>query len=67
MVAAAREGSPFSEPLDIAVVADRLGFGEVWAGEGPTWDCFALATAIGFSTNEIDITAGLRMERDRTL
>lgn len=58
VVAAAREGSPFSEPLDIAVVADRLGFGEVWAGEGPTWDCFALATAIGFKTNQIGITAG---------
>ena len=58
VVAAAREGSPFSEALDIAVVADRLGFGEVWAGEGPTWDCFALATAIGLSTNQIDITAG---------
>jgi probable F420-dependent oxidoreductase len=58
VVAAAREGSPFSEPLNIAVVADRLGFGEVWAGEGPTWDCFALATAIGLSTNQIDITAG---------
>lgn len=57
-MAAAREGSPFSEPLDIAVVADRLGFGEVWAGEGPTWDCFALATAIGLKTNQIDITAG---------
>lgn len=57
-MAAAREGSPFSEPLDIAVVADRLGFGEVWAGEGPTWDCFAMATAIGLNTNQIDITAG---------
>ncbi|CAN5863689.1 LLM class F420-dependent oxidoreductase [soil metagenome] len=57
-MAAARDGSPFSEPYEIAKIADRLGFGEVWAGEGPTWDCFALATAIGLSTKQIDITAG---------
>ncbi|MCX5047156.1 hypothetical protein OG895_06905 [Streptomyces sp. NBC_00201] len=33
------------EPLRVAVVADRLGYREVWAGEGPTWDSFVPATA----------------------
>jgi alkanesulfonate monooxygenase SsuD/methylene tetrahydromethanopterin reductase-like flavin-dependent oxidoreductase (luciferase family) len=48
VVAAAREDdSPVDEPLRVAAVADRLGYREVWAGEGPTWDAFVLATAIG--------------------
>jgi hypothetical protein len=34
----------------MAVIADRLGYGEVWVGEGWVWDCFALATAIGLAT-----------------
>ncbi|MFE3035541.1 hypothetical protein ACFXKY_28305 [Streptomyces canus] len=29
----------------VAVAADRLGYREVWAGEGPTWDSFVLATS----------------------
>ena len=37
VVAAAREDdSPVDEPLRVGVLADRLGYREVWAGEGPT-------------------------------
>lgn len=59
VVAAAREddASPL-EALKIAMVADRLGYREAWIGEGPTWDSFALATAIGMRTSAIALTAG---------
>lgn len=42
----------------MAETADRLGFAEVWLGEGPTWDSFALATAVGLRTERIALTAG---------
>jgi probable F420-dependent oxidoreductase len=59
VVAVAREDdSPVDEPLRVAVVADRLGYREVWAGEGPTWDSFVLATAIGRATERVALTAG---------
>ena len=59
VVAAAREDeSPALEPLSIATHAERLGYGEVWLGEGPTWDAFVLATAIGLRTERIALTVG---------
>ena len=59
VVAAAREDDrPPREALSIAAMADRLGYDEVWLGEGPTWDAFALATAVGLGTEQIEITAG---------
>ncbi|MFD9490754.1 LLM class F420-dependent oxidoreductase [Streptomyces sp. NPDC060005] len=59
VVAAAREdGSPVEEPLRVATVADRLGYDEVWAGEGPTWDSFVLAAAVGHVTERVSVTAG---------
>ncbi|MFI1358808.1 LLM class F420-dependent oxidoreductase [Streptomyces sp. NPDC020898] len=59
VVAAAREDdSPVDEPVRVGVVADRLGYREVWAGEGPTWDAFVLATAIGLATRHVALTAG---------
>lgn len=59
VVAAAREdGSPPEEPLAVAALADRLGYAEVWLGEGPTWDAFVLATAVGLATDRIVLTAG---------
>ncbi|KOT46457.1 oxidoreductase [Streptomyces caelestis] len=59
VVAAAREDdSPVEEPLRVAAVADRLGYGEVWLGEGPTWDAFVLATAVGRATGGVALTAG---------
>ncbi len=59
VVAAAREDDrPAAEALRSAVLADRLGYGEVWLGEGPTWDSFVLATAVGLATERIALTAG---------
>ena len=59
VVAAAREDdSPVDEPLRVGVLADRLGYREVWAGEGPTWDSFVLAAAIGCATERVALTAG---------
>jgi hypothetical protein len=42
----------------VAVAADRLGYREVWVGEGPTWDSFVLAAAIGRATERVALTAG---------
>jgi probable F420-dependent oxidoreductase len=42
----------------MAALADRLGCSEVWVGDGWSWDCFALATAIGLKTERIGITIG---------
>jgi probable F420-dependent oxidoreductase len=59
VVAAAREDDrPPLEPLAVAALADRLGYGEVWIGEGPTWDAFALAAAIGRDTSRVALTVG---------
>jgi probable F420-dependent oxidoreductase len=59
VVAAAREDERVpTEVLDVAAMADRLGYGEVWLGEGPTWDSFALAAAVGTATSRIALTAG---------
>jgi probable F420-dependent oxidoreductase len=59
VVAASREDDrPPKEALTVATLADRLGYGEVWIGEGPTWDAFVLATAIGVRTDRIAMTAG---------
>ncbi|MCT2587739.1 LLM class F420-dependent oxidoreductase [Actinophytocola gossypii] len=59
VVAASREdGRPAEEAVRTAVVADRLGYREVWLGEGPTWDSFVLATAVGSATGRIALTAG---------
>jgi probable F420-dependent oxidoreductase len=59
VVVSAREDSrPAEEALAVATLADRLGYRELWIGEGPTWDAFALTTAIGLSTDQIGLTAG---------
>lgn len=59
VVAVGREDdSPVDEPLRVAALADRLGYREVWAGEGPTWDSFVLAAAIGKVTERVALTAG---------
>ena len=49
---------PAEEALHTAVLADRLGFGELWIGETGAWDAFALATAIGLATDGIAMTVG---------
>ncbi|MCS7481056.1 LLM class F420-dependent oxidoreductase [Umezawaea endophytica] len=49
---------PDGEAVEIAVEADRLGFGTVWVGEMATFDAFALATAIGLRTKDIRLRVG---------
>jgi probable F420-dependent oxidoreductase len=58
VVVASRPNRPPEQDLLTAVVADRLGYGEVWVGEGWVWDCFVLATAIGLATEKIALTIG---------
>ncbi len=58
VVAAREDDRPPTEVLDIAAVADRLGYRDLWIGEGPTWDAFALATAIGRSIEQAALTVG---------
>jgi alkanesulfonate monooxygenase SsuD/methylene tetrahydromethanopterin reductase-like flavin-dependent oxidoreductase (luciferase family) len=55
---AARPSVPPEEELRTAVLADRLGYSELWVGEGWVWDSFALATAIGVATEQIALTVG---------
>ncbi|WP_233526368.1 LLM class F420-dependent oxidoreductase [Actinomadura spongiicola] len=49
---------PPGEALDTAVLADALGFPELWIGEMATYDAFALATAIAARTGSIALTTG---------
>jgi alkanesulfonate monooxygenase SsuD/methylene tetrahydromethanopterin reductase-like flavin-dependent oxidoreductase (luciferase family) len=53
-----RPGVPAEEELRTAVLADRLGYAELWVGEGWAWDAFVLATALGIATERIPITVG---------
>jgi probable F420-dependent oxidoreductase len=55
---AARPNVPAEEELRTAVLADRLGYRELWIGEGWVWDSFVLATAIGMATERIAMTVG---------
>lgn len=58
VVVAARPDVPPEQELRIAMVADRLGYPELWVGEGFVWDAFALATAAGLRTDRIALTVG---------
>lgn len=44
--------------IELASIADHLGYGELWIGEGPTWDAFVLATGIGLATRSASLTVG---------
>jgi probable F420-dependent oxidoreductase len=55
---ASRPGIRPEEELRTAVLADRLGYRELWISEGWTWDSFALTTAIGAATERIALTVG---------
>lgn len=46
------------EALDTAVIADELGYRELWIGEMATFDAFALAGAIAARTRQIELTVG---------
>lgn len=58
VVIAARPNVPAEAELRTAGLADRLGFGDLWVGEGFVWDAFALATAAGRETRRIPLTVG---------
>ncbi len=49
---------PPAENLEVAINADRLGFGELWIGEMATYDAFAFATAAGLATSGISFSIG---------
>jgi probable F420-dependent oxidoreductase len=44
--------------LEVAVNADRNGFGEVWIGQMATFDAFALAAAVARETRQASIWVG---------
>ena len=54
----ARPGVPPEEELRTAQLAEELGYGELWIGEGWVWDAFVLATAVGLATERIAMTVG---------
>jgi probable F420-dependent oxidoreductase len=58
VVIASRPDVPPEEELRTAVVADRLGYRDLWVGEGWVWDAFTLATAAGLATDQIALTVG---------
>lgn len=58
VVKAREDSSDPGEMLALAAVADRLGFEELWVGEGPIWDAFVLATAVGSATRSASLTVG---------
>ncbi|HEU5155938.1 MAG TPA: LLM class F420-dependent oxidoreductase [Streptosporangiaceae bacterium] len=58
VVVAGRPERPADEDLHTAALADRLGYRELWIGDGFVWDAFALATAIGLATDQIAMTIG---------
>lgn len=58
VVAAREDDQPPEEALTVATLADRLGYRELWIAENPTWDSFALATAIGLKTERVAMTVG---------
>ena len=49
---------PAEENLEIARLADQLGYPELWIGEMATYDAFAFATAAGLQTKQIALTIG---------
>lgn len=46
------------EMLALAAVAEGLGYEKLWVGEGPTWDAFVLAAAVGSVTRSASLTVG---------
>ncbi|MQA98320.1 MAG: LLM class F420-dependent oxidoreductase [Streptosporangiales bacterium] len=58
VVIASRPNVPPDDELRTATLADRLGFADLWIGEGFVWDAFALATAAGAATERIPLTVG---------
>lgn len=49
---------PPEENREVALRADRLGFGELWVGEMATFDAFAFAAAVGGACERVSLTLG---------
>jgi probable F420-dependent oxidoreductase len=49
---------PAAEAVEIGLIADRLGFGEIWMGEMLHFDAFALGGALAVRTRQATITVG---------
>ena len=49
---------PATEAVEIGLIADRLGFGEIWVGEMLHFDAFALGGALAVHTRRATITVG---------
>lgn len=49
---------PPAENMEVALNADRLGYGELWIGEMATYDAFAFATAAALRTQQIALNVG---------
>lgn len=58
VVVASRPNREPHESHRTAITADRLGYDEVWVGEGWVWDPFVLATAIGLAMEHSSLTVG---------
>ena len=58
VVRAREEGARPEETISVARIADDLGYRELWIGEGPGWDAFVLATAVGIATKRAALTVG---------
>lgn len=59
VVAGREDERPPEEALAVAETAEESGYRRLWVAEsGPTWDGFALATAIGRATRKIAMTVG---------
>jgi probable F420-dependent oxidoreductase len=51
-------GQPPLQSLEVAVNADRSGFGEVWLGQMATFDAFALGAAVARETEHVSLWVG---------
>lgn len=49
---------PPAENRDVVLLADQLGYPEVWIGEMATYDAFAFAAAVGAECSQIAFTVG---------
>jgi probable F420-dependent oxidoreductase len=58
VVAPLWQDRPAGENLEVAINADQLAYPELWIGEMATYDAFALATAVGLSTERIALSIG---------
>jgi probable F420-dependent oxidoreductase len=52
------QDQPAEDNLQVAKIADQLGYERLWIGEMATYDAFAFATAVAARTNQINFAIG---------